>query len=138
MNLCNQSGECGVLFARRVRWQLFIYLCVCHKCRYVNEGEIIMKKTLALSLMAITLLFGSVVSTASAKTAASSTVQFQRYRNYPAYPQRRWDRGDRRGRTRYVTRTEWYGGRVYRVTYRITSMWDGRTYSQIVNRVRIR
>jgi hypothetical protein len=27
---------------------------------------------------------------------------------------------------------------LYRVTYRITTLWNGRTYSQIVNRVRIR
>ena len=96
-----------------------------------------MKKTLALSLMTLTLLAGTMVSSASAKTVASPTVRVVSTSTASAYAAQRWHRRDRE-RTRYVTRMMWQGRRLYRVTYRITRMCDGRTYSQIVSRVRIR
>ena len=94
-----------------------------------------MKKTLALSLMALTLMLGTVVGTTSAKTVAQPTVGASNNVNSAAIAPQRWNR---RSRTRFVTRNVWQGRRLYRVTYRITTLWNGRTYSQIVSRVRIR
>ncbi len=94
-----------------------------------------MKKILALSFMALTLLMGSVVNTASAKTVAAPTVGVASNNNVAAVAAQRWNR---RGRTRFITRTVWEGRRLYRVTYRITTLWNGRTYSQMVSRTRIR
>jgi hypothetical protein len=93
-----------------------------------------MKKTLAISMMALTLMFGAVIGEASAKPAGSTTVGASNASAVAAAPQR-WNR---RSRTRYITRTVWQGRRLYRVTYRVTTLWNGRTYSQMVSRVRIR
>jgi hypothetical protein len=94
-----------------------------------------MKKTIGLSLMALTLLFGSVVNTASAKTVSTPTIGASHAVTAAAVAPQRWNR---QRRTRFVTRTERQGWRVYRVTYRITTLWNGRTISQMVSRVRIR
>lgn len=94
-----------------------------------------MKKTLAISLMAFTLMFGAVISEASAKPLAAPTVGASNHLSSAAAAPQRWNR---RSRTRYVTRTMWRGRHLYRVTYRITTLWNGRSYTQVVSRIRIR
>jgi hypothetical protein len=94
-----------------------------------------MKKILSITLLAGFLTFGIGASAASASPI--SVAQHGEYSAASVSPvAQRWGWG-RQQRTRYITRTERDGWRMYRVTYRITN-FRGRTYSQVVSRVRIR
>ena len=97
----------------------------------------IMKRILALSLVALTITFGLGPVSASASPAGSTSVRAAQNMGLASAAPQRWNR-TRPIRSRFVTRTVWQGRRLYRVTYRITTDRYGRTYSRIVRRVRIR
>jgi hypothetical protein len=94
-----------------------------------------MKRILGLSLMAAFLTFGIGANVASASPVSSTVVQPAHNVAYAAPVAQRWSR---QSRTRYVRRNVWQGRRLYRVTYRVTTLRNGRTYSTMVSRVRIR
>jgi hypothetical protein len=93
-----------------------------------------MKKLLSISLLASCLTFGIATGVASAKPVNSAVHRagFGAASVLPAAQRWGWQQ-----RSRYITRTERDGWRLYRVTYRITN-FRGRTYRTIVSRVRIR
>lgn len=94
-----------------------------------------MKRILSLSLLAGFLTFGIGANAASANTISSTAVRGEANAAYAAPAAQRWGR---RARTRLVSRNVWQGRRLYRVTYRITTYPNGRTFSTIVRRYRIR
>ena len=98
-----------------------------------QKGEIIMKKILGLSLLAAFLTFGIGANVASAGPITSTAVRA--HSAFAAPVAQRWGR---QTRTRYVRRNVWQGRHLYRVTYRITTLRNGRTYSTMVSRIRIR
>ncbi|MGA9768998.1 MAG: hypothetical protein WBV94_08155 [Blastocatellia bacterium] len=93
-----------------------------------------MKKLLAISLLASAFTLGGATGAASASPVNSTAVRVTSAA--PAAAVQRWNR--RQGRVRLVTRTVRQGRHLYRVTYRITTFRNGRTTSQIVNRVMVR
>jgi hypothetical protein len=95
-----------------------------------------MKKLLALSLLASAFALGGATNAASANPVNPTAVRAEYRAGSPAPVMQRWNR--RQGRIRFVTRTMRQGRHLYRVTYRIVTHRDGRTSSQIVNRVMIR
>lgn len=95
-----------------------------------------MKKLLALSLLASAFALGGATNAASANPVNSTAVRVEYNAKSAAPALQRWNR--RQGRIRFVTRTVRQGRHLYRVTYRLTTYRNGRTSSQIVNRVMIR
>lgn len=94
-----------------------------------------MKRILSLTLLAGFLTFGVGANAASAGTSTSTALHATANAVYAAPAAQRWGR---RSRTHYVTRNIWQGRQLYRVTYRITTYPNGRTFSTIVRRYRIR
>lgn len=94
-----------------------------------------MKKLLSASLLAAFLTFGVGANVASASTTSSTAVSAKANAVYGAPAAQRWGN---RGRTRIVTRNVRQGFHIYRVTYRLTTLRNGRTISTVINRVRIR
>jgi hypothetical protein len=95
-----------------------------------------MKKLLSLTLTLASL--GIVASTAEAKssgtTIAPTTVaSAPQWRNNG----RRWG-NNRRVRTVTRTRLVRYGRRIFRETYQVTYLPNGRTHTRLISRVRVR
>jgi hypothetical protein len=98
-----------------------------------------MKKLLALALTLASFGLAASTAEASASTISNSGVVATNA------PQRQWrnrDRWDRRynNRVRVTTQTRLvrYGRQVYRETYQIRFLPNGRTVSRLISRVRVR
>jgi hypothetical protein len=98
-----------------------------------------MKRLLALALSLAA--FGFVASPAEAK-AAGASASAAASASAPAAVQwrnRRWDRrNNRRVRTVTQSRLVRVGRRVYRETYQIRYLPNGRTQTRLISRVRVR
>ncbi len=96
-----------------------------------------MKKLLGLTLALASI--GFVVSSAEAKTASASAAPSAATAESSMTPQWRRDRNNR-GRVRVVTRSRLVrvGRRVYRETYQIRYLSNGRTTTRLISRVRVR
>lgn len=96
-----------------------------------------MRKFLALSL-----LLGSMAFAASSVVEAKTTGENAKNAVEPNAAQQygRWQRNKRNRRARVVTRTRIIriGGRLYRETYQIRYLPNGRTQIRILSRVRVR
>lgn len=102
-----------------------------------------MKKLLALTLSLASI--GFVASSAEAKTSESSnSAAAINAASAPATVQ--WRRNDRRNNRRYNRRVRTvtqsrlvrYGRQLFRETYRITYLPNGRTQTRLISRVRVR
>jgi hypothetical protein len=102
-----------------------------------QEGEIMLKKFLALSMILGSMTFA--VISAEAKTATenlSSAVELNAAPQWQRNQNRRW----RNNRVRVVntTRIVRVGRRVYRETIQTRYLPNGRTTTRVISRVRIR
>jgi len=95
-----------------------------------------MKKLLGLTLSLASI--GLVVSSVEAKSTSTSVTSAPTVEN-SVVPQWRRNRSHR-GRVRVVTRTRFVrvGRRLYRETYQIRYLPNGRTTTRIISRVRVR
>jgi len=102
-----------------------------------TEGEISMKKFLALSLLLGSVIF--TVSTAEAKTTSENSknaIEISAAQQGRYYQNRRYNN---HRSVRIVTRNVRRGRQIYRETYRVTyNNRNGRTRTQLISRVRIR
>lgn len=94
-----------------------------------------MKRILGLSLLAAFLTFGIGANAASASPIRSTAVRAIHRAEFAAPVAQRWGR---QSRTRFVRRNVWQGRHLYRVTYRITTLRNGSTYSTMISRIRLR
>ena len=100
-----------------------------------------MKKLLALALSLASL--GFITSAAEAKTTEASISPTTTIAAPQRQRQRWWDRrndrrNDRRVRTVTQTRLVRNGRRVYRETYQVRYLPNGRTQTRLISRVRVR
>lgn len=99
-----------------------------------------MKKLLGLTLSLAAV--GFMAPSAEAKTASASAFPAAKAANYAAEPQwRDRNRRVRNNRRVYVTTHTSYvrqGRRVYRETYQVRHLPNGRTQTRLISRVRVR
>ena len=92
-----------------------------------------MKKLLGLTLTLASVAF---VAPAEAKAAETNLSRAETTAAAAAAPQ--WRRGNRRVRVRTYSRNVRVGRRIYRETYQIRYLPNGRTQTRLLSRVRIR
>lgn len=98
-----------------------------------------MKKALAITLACLGLAASPAVarageasiSTAAGVAASAPAPQWQGRRD-------RWDRRNRRAHVYTQTRLVRYGRRIFRETYQIRYLPNGRTVTRLISRVRVR
>jgi hypothetical protein len=114
-------------FLQRLTFRQFKVFVIAEK---ITEGEIIMKKFLALSLLLGSMMF-SVSSVEAKNSVEASAAQQSRY-----YQNRRYNN---QRTVRIVTRNVRRGRQIFRETYRVTyNNRNGVTRTRLVSRVRIR
>jgi hypothetical protein len=98
-----------------------------------------MKKILALTLTLASVGFAASTAEAKAATPSNSVGMVTVSKAAPAAAQV-WNRRNRRGRARVTTQTRLVrvGRRVYRETYQIRYLPNGRTQTRLISRVRVR
>ena len=99
-----------------------------------------MKKFLALTLTLASVGFAASTAEAKAANPSNSVASMHAVKAAPAAAQI-WDRRNRRRsrvRVRTQTRLVRVGRRVYRETYQIRYLPNGRTQTRLISRVRVR